>query len=116
MLKKVYILRSIGLKSDVAAQNCQLHFFVDASKEAYGAVCYIWMINSDSNIYCCLLISRFYLSPKVESSIFHLELLVAAVAFKLNVTLINELNLHLRPSIFWIDLTIIFYSIATDWK
>ena len=99
-MKEVSIPRWIGLKSDIAAQNFQLHFFVDASKEVYGAVCYIRAINSDGNVNCCLLMSKFYLSPKDETSISRLELLATAVAVKLNVTLTHELNLHLRPSIF----------------
>ena len=116
LLKVVSIPRWIGLKSDIAAQNCKLHFFVDASKEAYGAVCYLRTINSNGNVNCCLLMSKSFLSPKDETSIPRLELLAAAVAVKLNVTLTNELNLHLSPFIFWTDLAIVLHSIANDRK
>ena len=102
------------LKSDIAAQNCQLHFFVDAYKEAYGAVCYLRIINSNGNANCYLLMSKSFLSPKNETLIPCLELLAAALAVKLNVTLTNELNLHLRPCIFWTDSAIVLHSIVND--
>ena len=115
-LKEVSIPRWVGLKSDIAAQNCQLHFFVDASKEAYGAVCYLRSTISNGNVNCCLLMSKSFLSPNNETLIPRLELLAAAVTVKLNATLTNELNLHLRPSIFWTDLAIVLHSIANDQK
>ena len=66
------------------AQKHQLYYFIDASKVAYGAVCYLRIIDLPNNVTCMLLTSKSYLSPKPEMSIPRSELLAAVVAVKMN--------------------------------
>ena len=67
---------------------------MDASKVAYGAVCYLRTIDLLNNVTCMLLTSKSYLSPKPEMSIPRLELLAAVVAVKMNQMLRKPMYQH----------------------
>ena len=115
-LQQISIPRWIGMSTTTDYQKFQLHYFVDASKEAYGAVCYLRIVSVNDKVICRLLMSKSYLAPKDETSIPRLELLAAVTAVKMDMLLSTELNLNLRPSIFWTDSSIVLHSIANERK
>ena len=57
-----------------------------------------------------------HLAPQDEVSIPKLELMVAVLAVKLDMTVKEELRLDLRPSIFWTKSSIVLQSIRNDRK
>ena len=115
-LQDITIPRCLEMLPSNDAQKHQLHYFMDASKVAYGAVCYLQTIDLLNNVTCMLLTSKSYLSPKPEMSIPRLELLAAVVAVKMNQMLRKELCVELVPSIFWTDSSIVLLSLKNEPK
>jgi len=85
-------------------QKCQIHCFADASTLAYGAMCYIHAIDHESKVVCTLDMAKSRLVPAEEISIPILELM--AVEPERSVK--KEMNLDLRPSMFWTDSKVVF--------
>ena len=107
----------MGLHTSLGSENYQLHYFVDASKHAYGAVCYLRSSDINEHINCNLVINKSHLARKDKFSISRLELLAAVTAVKLNIFLKHELNLpRLRPAIFWTDSAVVLQSIRNEEK
>ena len=79
-LRMVSIPGWLDLDSSKDHQTCQLHYFVDASQLAYGAVSYLRVVDHAGNASCSLVTSKSYLVPKNEISIPRLELLGAVTA------------------------------------
>jgi len=97
-------------------QKCQLHIFADASTTGCGGVCYLRAVDRNGNVTCTLAMSQARLVPKGETSIPRLELIVAVMAVQLEGHVKRELNLDLRPSIFWTDSTVVLQSIRNERK
>ena len=116
LLQKISIPRCLGILPSRDAQRQQLHFFVDASKVAYGAVCYLRTVDTLDKVNCMLVMSKSYLAPKDEQSIPRLELLAAVTAVKMNQMLSKELCLDLSPSIFWSDSSVVLLSLRNERK
>ena len=51
-LKNILIPRCLELQAFEDLHKCQLHYFVNASKLAYGAVCYIRTITRNDVVVC----------------------------------------------------------------
>ena len=83
-LQTVSIPRWFGLLPPDCGQTYRLHYFVDASKEAYGAVCYLITVDKNGAIKCSLVMSKSRLSPQDETSIPCLELLAAVLAVNID--------------------------------
>ena len=64
-----------------------LHHFPDASKEGYGKVSYLWMVNTDEIIHCCFLEGKARVTPKKFVSIPCLELVAAVLSVKVAIFL-----------------------------
>ena len=56
-LKSISIPRCLGVRAFEDLPICQLHYFVDASKVAYGAVCYLRTITRNIAVVCSLVMS-----------------------------------------------------------
>jgi len=97
-------------------QKCQLHIFADASTTGCGAVCYLRAVDRNGNVTCTLAMSKARLVSKGETSIPRSELIVAVMAVQLEGHVKSELNLDLRPSIFWTDSTVVLQSIRNERK
>ena len=115
-LRMVSITRWLGLDSSKDNQTCQLHYFVDASQLAYGAVSYLRVGDYAGNTSCSLVMSKSYLVPKNEISIPRLELLGAVTAVKMDCMLRKELHMQLRPSVFWTDSLIVLHNLTNERK
>ena len=68
----------------MGSPRCRLHYFVDASKLAYGAVCYLRLVDMNQKVKCFLKMSKSYLAPKDKTSILRLELMADVIAIKLD--------------------------------
>ena len=97
-------------------QTCQIHYFVNASQLAYGAVSYLRVVDYAGNTTCSLVMSKSYLVSKNETSIPGSELLETVAAVKMDCMLRKELHVHLRPSVFWIDFLIVLHSLINERK
>ena len=115
-LKTVSIPRWFGLLPLDCGQTYRLHYFVDASKEAYGAVCCLRTVDKNGAIKCSLVVSKSRLSSQDETSIPRLELLAAVLAVNIDCTLRKELKIPSKPSMFWSDSLIVLQSLANERK
>ncbi|XP_038050892.1 uncharacterized protein LOC119724042 [Patiria miniata] len=94
----------------------QLHHFADASEKAYGAVSYLVMKNTSSELHSSLVMAKSHLAPLKTMTIPRLELAAATLAAKLDVAVKRELDVQ-EPihSTFWTDSTIVLqYIRSTD--
>ena len=98
-LKNILIPRCLGLQAFEDLPKSQLHYFVDASKLACGAVRYIRTITRN-DVVCSLVMSKSHLVPKDEMSIPRLELMVEVTAVRMNLMLKRELGIESQSSIF----------------
>ena len=99
-LKNILIPRCLGLQAFEDLLKCQLHYFVDASKLAYGAVCYIRTITRNNVAVCSLVMSKSHLAPKDETSAPHLELMAAVTAVRTDLMLKKDLGIESQSSTF----------------
>ena len=90
---------------------CEIHHFADASSFAYGACCYLRLINNQGKIHCPFLIGKSRLAPIKSVSIPRLELTAAVLSVKLDKLVRQELDLNNCKSIFWTDSTAVLFSI-----
>jgi hypothetical protein len=96
--------------------TAQLMHFSDASEDAYGAVSYFRVVNSDGKVYCSFVIAKTRLAPIKQLTIPRLELSAAVVAVKLDGMLRRELTIPLVESNFWTDSTIVLHYIQNKTK
>ncbi|XP_055632492.1 uncharacterized protein LOC129772973 [Toxorhynchites rutilus septentrionalis] len=82
----------------------QLHFFSDASKQAYGACCYVRSIDSTGAIKVALLTSKSKVAPLKQQSIPRLELCGALLSAQLYQKVTSSLQLP-AEAYFWVDST-----------
>ena len=115
-LQTVSIPRWFGLLPPDCGQTYRLHYFVDASKKAYGAVCYLKTVDKNGAIKCSLVVRKSRLSPQDKMSIPRLEFLAVALAVNMDCTLRRELKIPLKPSMFWSDSLIVIQSLANERK
>ena len=94
----------------------QLHLFSDASKQAYGCVCYLVTLYADGSYSCSFVIEKSRLATIKTMSVPRLELAAAALATQLNSKLEREIELPLDPSVFWTDSCIVLDYIQNDDK
>ena len=83
--------------------NPTLVIFSDASKEAYGACCYIRWGLSDGTYTPFLLLSKSTIAPAKVITIVRLELLAAVISKRLRATLENECRFAFERVIHIID-------------
>ena len=88
----------------------EIHHFCDACQCAYGAISYLWQVNSDGQAYCSLLVGKSHLTPLKQMSIPRLELAPATVSVLLSKLLKNEVEIPIGKIIFWTDsMTVLRY-------
>ena len=115
-LRNVTISRWLKFRSGDDEDQCQLHYFADASKNGYGAVCYVRTVDNDGKVHCSLLMAKSHLAPKDETSIPRLELMAAVVAVKLDKRVRKELGMTTQRYFFWSDSAIVIQSLLNKGK
>lgn len=96
--------------------DIQLHHFSDASQVAYGAVSYLRIVNTEGKVHCSFVIGKSRLAPLKTATIPRLELSGAVVSVKLNVMLVEEMDLPVSKSTFWTDSTTVLQYIENESK
>ena len=86
------------------AQNLQLHCFADASKDGFGAVCYL-CCNDGDKCFGNFVMGRSRVAPMNQQSIPRLELCAAATAVRLSSIVLKELQVKIDKVHFWTDST-----------
>ena len=81
--------------------SCQLLYFSDASQLAYGAVSYLWLVNSQGNVHCCFVL----LAPLKPVTIPRMELSAIVLSTRLDRMIREELEYRIEESFFWTDST-----------
>ena len=119
-------LSSLSALSDLSIQRCikpdefhdivtyEINHFADASSCAYGACCYIRLIDAHGNTHCCFLIGKSRLAPVKTVSIPTLELTAAVLSVKLDKLVRKKLTLTTCRSTSWTDSTAVLYSICNS--
>nr|CAB3263161.1 uncharacterized protein LOC104265735 [Phallusia mammillata] len=97
-------------------QSWELHHFADASSVAYGAVCYLRIVDVGSRVHCVFLVGKCRLAPLKTVSIPRLELTAAVLSVKLDEMMRRELGLPVHRSVFWTDSTAVLQSIRNSKK
>lgn len=97
------------LRTPCVVRDVTLHTFVDASQEAYGAVCYTRHVYEDGSVSCCLVASRSRVAPLQAVSIPRLELMAAVVGLKLSETVGRVLRIENHRWTFWSDSMDVLY-------
>ncbi|XP_058816076.1 uncharacterized protein LOC131679380 [Topomyia yanbarensis] len=80
----------------------QLHFFSDASEQAYGACAYLRSEDSNGNVKVALLTAKSKVAPLKKQTIPRLELCGALLASQLYQNIIKSLSLE-PEAFFWVD-------------
>ncbi|XP_068720412.1 uncharacterized protein [Montipora capricornis] len=97
------------LRTPCVVRDVTLHTFVDASQEAYGAICYTRHVYEDGSVSCCLVASRSRVAPLKAVSIPRLELMAAVVGLKLCETVGRVLRIENHRWTFWSDRMDVLY-------
>lgn len=106
---KLPLLNELRIERCVVCSNpssIQLHFFSDASEDAYGACCYIRSSNSVGEIKTALLTAKSKIAPLKQQSIPRLELCGALLAAELYKKVAASLRIT-AETYFWVDSTIV---------
>ena len=86
------------------ARSVQLHVFADASKNGYGAVCYLRSDNGEE-CSCTFVIGKSRVAPMKQQSIPRLELCAAVTAVRLSQIILREHHCNVDKLYFWTDST-----------
>ena len=90
---------------------CEIHCFSDASEKSYGCCIYIRCIY-DTELHTALLYSKHRLAPIKSTSIPRLELQAALLGAKVTTNVVQELDIPIMSTTFWVDSTIVLSYIA----
>ena len=108
-LSEIKISRWLGFKQDVV--DTEFHGFVDASSDAYGAVCYVCHVYDDKHVKVCFVLSRGRVAPLKCMMVLKLELMAATVGLKVGRIVFAAMNCFLKCFYFWSDSTEILWWI-----
>lgn len=84
-------------------KTCQVHSFSDASECGYGVVCYIRLVNEDSDVHCALLTSKSRVTPLKKVTIPRLELTAATLSVSITNMMLKELDYIVDDVFYWTD-------------
>ncbi len=100
-LKSIKIPRCLHMTGD--EEFMTIHTFVDASKVAYGAVCYLRIENLNGRIEVNIIASKTRVAPLTPVSIPRLELLAAVLGLHLSLAIAEALEIPISMVRFWCD-------------
>lgn len=110
MLSQLEISRWKGVRVGVPTE---IHYFCDASQDAYAAVCYTRSIGSDGEIDIRLLTSKAKVAPLNTVSIPRLELCAAEMAAVLHRDIGNTWQIPIDKVTFWTDSQVVLAWLQT---
>lgn len=94
--------------------EAQLHHFADASEDAYGTASYLLLRNQQDQVQCALMMGKDRVAPLKRPTIPRMELTAATVATKMDLMLQRELQLKLKPSVYWTDSTVVLKYLRNE--
>ena len=100
-LHLVTIPRFLGFKN--SNTNTEFHVFVDASANAYGAVCYVRHVIESCAVNVCFVLSKVKVASLKCITIPRLELIAAVLRLQLSKIVPLALNVSLAQFQFWSD-------------
>ena len=83
----------------------EIHHFADASEKRYGTASYLRLVDVSGRIECVFLGSKSRLPPIKSVTIPRLELSAAALAVKINHSIVRALKISVDRVFFWTDST-----------
>ena len=102
-LKKVQVQRCLQPRTGPAETT--IHTFVDASKDAFGAVSYVRNARQDGVVETRVIASKTKVAPLATMSIPRLELSAAVMGLRLTQSVSKVLQTAIGHAIFWSDST-----------
>lgn len=112
-------LETLSVPRYALSANCikiDLHCFVDASQDAYGASIYLRTTDSSHNVYVNLLCSKARVAPLKQNTIPRLELCGALLGARLAARVVASLRCDIHTKVFWTDSSIVLGWIKTQPK
>ena len=100
-LSEIKMSRWLGFNQHVV--DTEFHVFVDASGDAYGAVCYVRRVYVDKSVKICFVLSRGRVAPLKCMTVPKLELMAAVVGLKVGKIVSVAMNCSLKCFYFWSD-------------
>ncbi|XP_075162909.1 uncharacterized protein LOC142235544 [Haematobia irritans] len=91
----------------------QLHTFVDASKDAYAAVCY-FRLKQNEHIVCSLISAKSRVAPMKITSVPRLELMAALIGARLSKFICDNHEIVISKKYFWSDSKTVLSWINSD--
>ncbi|KAL0852653.1 hypothetical protein ABMA27_012494 [Loxostege sticticalis] len=104
------ILSKLNLERNVVCDNAvsvELHCFVDASQEAFGACVYLRSTDPEGNIQVRLLCAKARVAPIKLTTIPRLELCGALLGAQLTNKVINSVRFEIQQKTIWTDSTVV---------
>ena len=92
-LPKITVNRCFRLVGFGELKIVELHSFADASQEAYGAVCYLRLVDIHDRMHCTFLVGRSRLAHVRSTTVPRLELCAALLAVQLKQSIKEELDI-----------------------
>ncbi|XP_017468636.1 PREDICTED: uncharacterized protein LOC108360729 [Rhagoletis zephyria] len=115
LLPKIETLRipRCYFKNVECGSELEMHVFVDASENAYSAVCYL-RYNNKGTVDCALVGSKAKVAPLKMLSIPRLELQAAVLGARLAAGVLASHTLHIQRQTFWTDSRTVLAWIRSD--
>ncbi|XP_072050041.1 uncharacterized protein [Amphiura filiformis] len=102
-LKELRVDRCYKPKNFGTVVNTQLHHFADASKDGYGTVTYLRLVNDKGAIQSSFVTGKARVAPVKPHTIVKMELSAATTSVKVDTLLKKELDMNIDGTTFWTD-------------
>lgn len=119
MINDLDVLISVSVPRHVLCLDptvCELHCFVDASKDAYAACVYMRTVDQSNHVTVQLLCAKTRVAPLKTVTIPRLELCAAVLGARLVQKVAEALRCTIHKKVFWSDSTITLGWIRTPTK
>ncbi|KAL8567647.1 hypothetical protein ACOMHN_054459 [Nucella lapillus] len=115
-LHEIHIPRCYFKQASLAWADVQLHHFADASVTGYGECSYLRVVDSKSQVYTALVMSKAKVAPLKTVTVPRLELQAAALAVQIARFLSQEFSSLPLTHYFWSDSKVVLGYIYNETK